>query len=184
MIDLSPPELQRQVLKERFRRLGLVFALCLAVIFLFTWILLSPSFFLLVFEQKEFTRQRIILEETLGLQRSKEIDQELSLLDSKARGIIENEKHIQTVSASLAQVFRSVDPNVSFKVLSVRKVDAAGTAYSIDISGNAVTRDDFISFVVFLRSKPGFSVESPLANVLKERDADFRLNILVKRLDE
>lgn len=184
MIDLSPPSLRRIVTKERFRRFAVVGVIGFAVVFMYAWALLLPSFFLLVFEQKEFMRQRLILEQTLELQRSKEIEQELSFLDFKARSIIENEERIYKIAPILVQVLRMVGADVSLSALSLRESAISGIAYVVDISGSATSRDRFLEFVNSLKSKKDFLVESPLANVLKEKEVDFKVIVSVKHFSE
>ncbi len=64
--------------------------------------------------------------------------------------------------------------------LTWQPAESADAAPVLQVAGRAATRGDLLKFVEQLESDPTFArVESPISNLIKERDLDFTLELVV-----
>lgn len=180
MTNLLPQNISQAVVLEKVRRILVVVGIFISLIIVLGGVLLLPSYFSLVFEQNELAREQSILERTLELKRSQEIEQELSLLNEEVGRIVRNEEGFILVSNSLGNIVR-LAAGLDYHSLSLKK-EGKGQGdgdFVVTLSGTAPTRSSFVSFLERLELQDNFTVESPFENLLKEKDVFFRLKIII-----
>jgi hypothetical protein len=168
------PEKNKIIIKkEYFRRIFIIIGL-----FFFFLILASDlflfSFSLLLKNQKEsFSRQLEFSEERLARSEAKDIiplikdlNEKISLLQSSpARGgTVEK-------SALMKNILSRKPDKITIKEFLFEK-------NKISIWGFSDTRDNMLGFINSLKEEKSFKkVESPIANLLKEKDIEFSISI-------
>lgn len=174
MIDLSPPLVKKVVIRERVRRFIVGSGFVIVAILVVGIILLLPSYFFIVFENKEVKRQQDALERTLEREGAPIIEQELSDLMSRASRVMRNSE-ILPISPALHGIIREAGSDIFFSSLSFVRSDSE---MRFDISGIAQQRSSFLSFLEKLREQQ-FVVNSSPENLLRERNLAFTISIIV-----
>ena len=170
-MNFLPEEDKRKIKKEYLRRLFVVLGIfSFSAILIGIILLLAPSIFLRDQEQN-LERQLVISEERLSrgkientVSLTKELNTKISFLDSEQKNIKEKSAFIKII---LEEKTNEIKINNFFfdkgKIL---------------IQGLSESRQSLLSFIDSLKKKKDFKkVESPVSNLIKERDIEFNLTI-------
>ncbi len=170
-MNFLPEEDKGKIKKEYLRRLFVVVGLfSLSTIFIGIILLLSSSVFLND-RKNNLERQLVISEERLSRGKiddiiflAEDLNKKISLLDSGQKNIREKSSIIRLILGE--------------KTGSIKINDFLFDKDKILIQGTSDTRQGLLSFIDSLKKKEDFKkVESPVSNLIKERDIEFRLTI-------
>lgn len=170
-MNFLPEEDKRKIKKEYLRRLFVVIGIfSFSAIFIGVILLLSSSVFLND-RKNNLERQLIISEERLSRGKiddiiflAEDLNAKISLLDSGQKNVGEKSTVIRLI---LEEKTRQIKIN-----------DFSFDKEKILIQGTSESRQNLLSFIDSLKKKEYFkNVESPVSNLIKERDIEFRLTI-------
>lgn len=177
-MNLLPEEDKISVKKEYLKRLmivsGLFFVCCLAVASTF----LFPALLFLSNYRSNLDGRISAFAEKISKLNTKELDKEIKR--AKARiSILESKKNNARLSPVFAKIIGKKTPSVKIIGLTYEKSkDGAGD--KILISGKAGLRQDLLAFENRLKNDFGEQkVQSPISNLLKEKNTDFSLIIYI-----
>jgi hypothetical protein len=170
-MNFLPEKDKRKIKKEYLRRLLVVigvfsfFAISVGII-----LLLSFSVFLKD-QESNMERQLVISEERLlkdnigdTISLAKELNTKISLLDSEQKNTGEKSAYIKII--------------LEEKTNKIKILDFFFDNGKILIQGASDNRQSLLSFIDSLKKKKEFKkVESPVSNLIKEKDIEFRLII-------
>ncbi len=180
MINLLPYDEKEKALKERLRRAIVVFSLALASILLIGIILMLPAYFYLFFQKQGVERQLQGAEQEADKSETEALKKEVAGINSKLSILDNAGKSSKPVAGLFSKVLRAMPEGVSVKSISysASKGQAPG---SMALDGKADTRDAFILFKKNIEESGDFSkIESPVSNLLSEKDVDFSLTLTIK----
>jgi len=170
-MNFLPEEDKRKIKKEYLRRLFTVIGIfSFSAISIGIVIFLSSSIFL--GDQKHnLERQLAISEERLSRDKTEntislveELNAKISLLDSGQENVGEKSAFIKII--------------LEEKTDKIKILDFFFDKGKFLIQGTSEGRQDLLSFIDSLRNKKDFKkVESPVSNLIKERDIEFKLTI-------
>lgn len=165
-LNLLPP-IQKIYIKQagiytalqNFLAIILIVAIIISFLLVGARIILQNNFYNLI------THSSLSLNDTQGF-------------DSKIRNVNEKLKVVQEIqneftkwSSFLIAVNDLVPENIQLNLLAINQ-----EAKTISIEGNAKLRDDFLKFKENLQNSSLLSeIESPLSNLVKKQDIDFRI---------
>ncbi len=177
MANLIPRERQKKTKKEFFRRFFVVFGiaisflLCVQIIFSFVSYFFINSSVENIDDQLFSTKK---LAEKKGLVF---FEKETKGLNNLLKEFNKNEKKLVLASEKINNVLVNVPSSIKVKKMLFDGPNKNDSARML-IIGTAQTRDVFVSFLDKLRKKEYFeSIESPVSNLLKERNLDFSITI-------
>lgn len=170
-MNFLPEEDKRKIKKEYLRRLFVIIGIfSFSAISIGIILLLPPSIFLK--DQKHnLERQLVISEERLSrgkientISLAEEINTKISLLDSGQKNVGEKSAFIKII--------------LEEKTNKIKINDFFFAQGKVLIQGLSENRQNLLSFIDSLRKKKDFKkVESPVSNLIKERDIEFNLTI-------
>lgn len=180
MINILPIEDKKEIKREYFKRLSITALFSLAVILLAAIIMLLPTM-LLLNESESVAQQELVFInqkiEDAGLSQIKPFVDDIN----KKIGVLKQASGFRKHSETIGEIFAAAGSGVKISAFSL---SAKGQTEGVVISGNSSTRKDMLSFIESLkRCKAGArtnctpfdKVESPVSNLLKERDIDFSI---------
>lgn len=173
MVNVLPRQVQRQVKRGYYVRLGTVFFSMLAGVFLVGVVSLIPSYIASSAQADSFERYRDALRGTVGFQEQSSAETEMRSLEERVR--IARDYGQVPFSANLFEaLLRASSSDLAvFSISFVRN----GSAVRADLSGVADTRDDLLAFVEALRSEPSLSsVTLPVAQLVQESQPPFSIH--------
>jgi hypothetical protein len=170
-MNFLPEEDKRKIKKEYLRRFFVVVGIfSFSAISIGVILLLSFSVFLM---DQEYSLERLLAVSEERLSRGKieniiflaeELNTKISLLDSGQKNIGEKSAFIKII--------------LEEKTNKIKINDFFFDKEKILIQGISENRQNLLSFVDSLRKKKDFKkVESPVSNLIKERDIEFKLTI-------
>lgn len=170
MMNFLLEEDKKIIRKEYWRRLlGLAGIFSFSAILIGT-ILLFSVFLLLKSEKANFTRQVVISEERLRRSQAENIVPLVRDLNSKIVFLEEGWKNIEEKSTVISGILEEKPEGVKINNLFFDKK-------KITIQGFSNTRQGLFLLVDNLKKKGFKKVESPISNIIKEKDIEFSINI-------
>lgn len=170
MMNFLLEEDKKIIRKEYWRRLlGLAGIFSFSTILIGT-ILLFSVFLLLKSEKANFTRQVVISEERLRRSQAENIVPLVRDLNSKIVFLEEGWKNIEEKSTVISGILEEKPEGVKINNLFFDKK-------KITIQGFSNTRQGLLLLVDNLKKKGFKKVESPISNIIKEKDIEFSINI-------
>lgn len=170
-MNFLPEEDKRKIKKEYLRRLFVVigifsfFAISIGIILLLSFTIFLKDQEHNLERQLAVSEERLLrgkIENTISL--AEEINTKISLLDSGQKNVGEKSAFIKIILGE--------------KTNKIKINDFFFDNGKILIQGLSENRQDFLSFIDSLRKKKEFKkVESPISNLIKERDIEFKLTI-------
>ncbi len=140
------------------------------------WIILSVSVILSVI----FMSARILLEDnyatvlqqlTIVNQKNLDLDQEINTINTSLKQVANIQKNFIKWSDFLIELTGAISANITLSSLTIEKQDA-----TLNLSGQAVTREDFLKLKTSLESLPYLSeINSPITNLLVKKNVKFQL---------
>lgn len=175
MINLSPLEQQRIILKQRLVRFFVIFNLGLIFTFSIGFILLFPSLFYLIYQERELNRNLEILKKEPILTEFRDIENNIKSVNQKLTIIQNNQKSLISPSILLKKILAGKPEGLSFQSIAYSFLNGKSV---FSLSGKTSTRSVFLRFIEDLKKEKMIkNIQSPLANILKEKDSGFNLTL-------
>lgn len=174
-LNLLPPEDVRRLGHEKLTRfLILVFGV-LAAILLTGGILMLPTYFLLTFQEEDVLRQIDIAQKSIATRRTNEAENTIRAINAKLITLDAANVQRSLASSLMAAVAKDTGSGISLDRFSFSR-----DSRKIELTGEAPTRELFLNFLNRLHGDTHFaSVESPVANLLKDTDLSFILTLII-----
>jgi len=178
MINLLPQKDKEIVIKEKVRRFIIVAGIMVSFALFFGLVLLSPSYFYLLFEKKEFERTLEFSNSAENFKNALPFEKDAEILSKKLSAFVGASAKRSFPSLAIERILKTLPPAVKLKSVSyIAQQD--GTI--ISLSGNAGTRDDLLNFKKALEKTGMFKkVNSPVSNYLQGIDIEFSLALEAK----
>lgn len=175
MINLLPPEKQEIILREKFSRLLFVFLLGLAFILFSALVSLLPAFVYLDSKNKEAARELKAIEQSRVFKDVQEIEKGIRELNQKIALIQKNKTLVAEPSVFLEKLLEHKNKGIKINSFDYSFLGALPV---VSLKGISAARASFLAYSAKLKNEPLIkSVNSPIANILKEKDFDFGLTI-------
>ena len=167
MVNLLPDKHRKNIEAEYRSRVLLMSLYFVAVFFMIASTLLLPSYFL--------SREKLVVAGvSLSESQAGETKRELSVLNEKL-SVISMEKSSLPVSEIISLIIPARGGGIYIKNISY---ESRGNTSKIDVSGTAKTGDSLVGFIERLKKEKKFSeVYSPIPGLIKEKNADFTVQI-------
>lgn len=176
MINLLP---QTAILKTkadyRQRRFIVVAYLFAALLFIASVIL--ATFYLRVHLLKNIFAEQVARAENNETEEFNQLADDLAQASARARAL----RGLSAEGLLTGLIGRVLSHRSSVNLSGFRFTQNTEGLFLFDVTGRAATRQDFLKFVESLRQDPGFLVESPVSNLIKDRELDFKLKITVQK---
>lgn len=179
-MNFLPEENKASIRKEYLRRIVLVSGLFFAVIFVAATALLVPVIVFLSGYKTNVDRHVLSGSQKMSQIDIKEANEDIKKINYHI-SILENKKNDYRLSPIFSKILNKKTASVRITRLTYEKLKE-GNNDKIFISGKVGLRQDLLDFEKSLKNEFGEqNVVSPITNLLKEREADFSLNIYVKK---
>ena len=170
-MNLLPKEDQKIIRKERLKRFIVLSAVSFALVAVFAWILLLPSYLILFYEGQFLEHKLNIAEKDTERKKIEELESEISGLNKKLDILKRAMQNRQEPSRLFQEIIAQKPRGVKLDILSYE--EAFGR---VSLQGRAKARNDLLAFVKALENDVMFSrVVSPIANLLEGEDTSFSL---------
>lgn len=173
MSNLLPLKNKKNIRKEYIGRL-LIVTLLFSMLTLVVAITLSiPSYLLSKNKTLSSEEKTKFLESYLTKREESSVVNELNITNEKIKTLsLPEERRISTI---INAILDKKNNGIKINGLNLRK---SGNTESLIVGGEAVSRNNLISFRDSLKSVPGFSnVDLPISNLTKSTDINFSLEI-------
>lgn len=177
-LNLLPKEDSRRVGRERLARYLTVVYSFMAALLAMGAILLLPTYFFLFFQYRGIADQLAAAQHNADSKQTQKTELLIKGTNTKLQRLAAQHTLVASpVTKYLQDSITRVPPTIT--LLSFVYEQQTGT---ITLRGNATTREDFLVFIEKLRTHQNFShVESPVTNILKERDVLFNISFTVSK---
>jgi len=181
MINILPLEDRKEIKKDYFKRLSIVALVFFASIMFMAIIMLLPTIFFLGERESiskaelEYVNKKL---SDIGISQTSPMVEDLN----KKTQILKTTSGFGKYSDMITEIVAAGGGGIEISSLSIKE---SGSVGSVFISGKSLTRKDLLSFVENLKKckaglktncTPFDKIESPVSNLLKERDIDFSIN--------
>ena len=172
MINLLPYDEIEKLGREHLGRFAVVAGLSLSGIVAIGLILLVPSYLFLLYEKRELGRELELTYRSLEMSEVDYIESEIANFNA-ALGIFEkNEREIRPVASILEKILSFRPDTMRFESIGYSRTKGE----RISVKGRVSSREVFLDFVARLETSGLFKkVDSPVSNLLREKDVDFSL---------
>lgn len=169
-MNFLPEEDKKMIRKECWRRFFVVAGPFSFLAFLIGILLLFPSYVLLKSGESDLVRQVAISEERLKRSQTGEVTPLVKDLNAKISFLEKERKTIEEKNPAIKNILEEKPPEVKINNLFLDKK-------RIVIQGFSSTRSGLLLFIDNLKKKGFEKTESPIANIIKEKDIEFSINI-------
>lgn len=174
MINLLPAEARRELARERFGRLLMVVAVALLGLSISGAGLLFLTFVSLGPRQNELARELEVAKKSPALLRVEEVEGGIGKLNGMLRAFSRDLKRENKISHILEKVISARTSSVT-----INEINYTSPA-EFNLSGRAGARNDLIKFIERIETSDFVDkVNSPISNLLEDRDIDFTLSFTV-----
>ncbi|KKT29535.1 hypothetical protein A3G55_01375 [Candidatus Giovannonibacteria bacterium RIFCSPLOWO2_12_FULL_44_25] len=170
---------KKEFRREKILRILIGFAVNLAVALMVGLVFMLPSYFILVFSKDDVLRRLQAAEEVFARKEFKNLEEKIGGINARVSVFEKNESR----RGELAPLFRKLAENApdAVRLVSINVSKDANGFYTMSVQGEAERRDELLKYIDKLESVSEFaSVDSPVANLLKETKTLFTLNIKIK----
>ena len=180
-LNLLPPEDCVRIQHENLSRFLMVSYSFFALLLATGAILLLPTYFFLFFQYRGAADQVSVAEHNATSEQSLEIESRVKKTNEKLRQLATE----HTLAASpVTQYLQDIAMRMPLTI-TLTSFSYEQKANTILLQGNATTRADLLVFIDKLRDHPDFSnIESPVTNILKERDVSFNLSFSTRAAEK
>jgi len=181
ILNLLSPEEQALIGQEKISRLLFAFFGITALLIAVGSVLLLPSFFFLSLKEPSILRQIALSKQSVEAGRVRQAEDTIHTTNEQLTTLFaENISATAPLSTYLRPIADRTSPAIDIDTILFE-----GEKNTIAIRGIALSRNDFLSFIRLLENYPAFSsVDSPVANLLREHDLLFNITIFIKEPDE
>ena len=177
-LNLLPPEDQTTIGHERLRRYVVVCCGGIAVLLSMGIILLLPTYFFLYFQNRGIVELLTARLETSKSAQAEETELRVTEVNETLRRLqTDYALRESALTSNMQTLFREAPAGITLLTFSYEKETSR-----ISLRGTATTRNDLLQFISAIRNHPLFEqVESPVENILQDRDVSFTLSFSVKQ---
>jgi hypothetical protein len=173
--NLLPKEYQKRTNQEKMTRFFLLFYFYAAIVFASGAVLLLPAYFSLTFQEEDILRQINLTKKSVEARRVEEAEQSIRDVNKKLEVLAAHRS--SPISSYLAALSEKTLAGVTLSSIIYSK-----EKQTMEIHGKALERPYFLKFLENLKQEEKFkSIDSPISNLLKERDLDFVVTIVLGR---
>ena len=177
-MSLLTPNYEKEFRREQIIRVWISFIIILIIIAAAGLIFMSPSYFALMLSKDDILRRLQAEEKVFEKKEFKSLEEKITALNGKIFTFEKNEKKRHDLAPLLNKIAISAVTGIRLNSITLSKNEQGLFAFSV--AGEAGTRDEFLKYVDRLRAVKEFSsVNSPVANVLKENKTSFSLSIKI-----
>ena len=170
-MNLLPKEDREIIRKERLKRFIILSAASFALVAVFAWILLLPSYLILFYESQFLEHRLNIAEKGAEKERVRELESEILKLNKNLDILKRAMQNRQEPTRFFQEIIAQKPKGVKFDILLYE--EAFGR---VSLQGRAKTRNDLLALVKALENDVMFSrVVSPVTNLLEGEDSSFSL---------
>ncbi|TSC79304.1 MAG: Uncharacterized protein G01um101429_539 [Parcubacteria group bacterium Gr01-1014_29] len=175
-LNLLPEEDRKRIGRERlWRYLTVVYSFTAAFLVMGATLLL-PTYFFLFFQYRSIADQLAAAQLNADSEQTQKTELLIKGTNTKLQRLAaQHALAASPVTQYLQDVITRVPPTITLLSFAYEQQTGA-----ITLQGNAATREDLLTFINKLRAHQDFShVESPVTNILKERDILFTISFTV-----
>lgn len=164
-------ENKKTIKREYFRRLFIVIGLFSFGAILIGVVLLLPSSFFLKSQKENLKRLLVISEERFSRSKTENIIPIVEKLNVKISLLSSGQKNIEEKSAIIKSILEEKTSKIKINDFFLEKG-------KVSIQGLSDSREDLLAFIASLKNKKYFKkVESPVSNLIKEKNIEFIISI-------
>ena len=179
-MNLLPPEHQRELRFEAWRRFMVSFGFYFAVVGIIANLLLLPSYFSLSYQLDARHEQLSLIEKSEEYKNMLTSDAEVGAVNKVLRVVTSFEQDYPVVTPLIEDLLGRAGASTTVTSFSYNRTVDGKKAF--EIKGIAATRSLFIAFSESIKQIPYIAaIENPTSNILKEVDTTFTLTIDIKR---
>ena len=174
MINLLPLDAKKQLARERFGRLLFVYGLAMLAIFFSGSSLMFLAFVSLNLQKGELSRELEAARKSPTLARVEEVEASIKKTNERLRVFSRSLDRENRISQILIETLKHRQSTVSLEELTFNGPS------EFRLKGVAGTRDDLLAFTKLLSGSDLIAeVNSPISNLLKDRNVGFSLSFTV-----
>lgn len=178
MINLLPLENKIAIKKEYLRRILVVGGIFLFSIIILGNILTFSIFFLMDKQEKEYSSSLAMTNIHLSKENKDEIEAFVLDINSKTGDFLESQSKLRSMSGIIKEIISAKEGPIKIENISFSRGDGKKIKDNISVKGVGATRAGLLKFIENLERSRMFSgVQSPVANLLRERNINFSLLI-------
>ncbi len=177
-MSLLTPNYEKEFRREKIIRVWISFLIILIIIAATGLVFMLPSYFALVLSKDDILR-RLQAEETVFEKKAfKSLEEKIAVLNGKIFTFEKNEKKRHDFAQILNKISLNAVSGIRLTSITLNKNEQGLFAFSV--VGEADARDEFLKYIDRLKAVKEFSsINSPVANLLKENQASFSLDIKI-----
>ena len=175
-LNLLPPQDRKRIGHKRLIRF---FTLCngsIAALFATGIVLLLPTYFFLFFQNRGAIELLAARREATESEQAREAEARIQQTNTTL-GRLQTDYNLtqRSLTTSMTDIVAKAPPGITLTFFSFEK-----ETNRVLLRGNATTRNDLLQFISAIRNHPSFrEIESPVENILKERNISFILSFTI-----
>ena len=171
MINLLSEVAKKNLTRERFSRLLIITGAGLLAILVSGALLITLTLASLNLQKNEFSRELEAAKKSPTLERVEEVEANIAKTNEKSRIFAQSLSRENRISPVLIEAISTLAPSVKISELTYN----GPTEFRL--KGLVGARDDLLKFIEFLdRSEQINEVNSPISNLLKDRNIEFSIS--------
>ena len=177
-MSLLTSNYEKEFRREKIIRVWISFIIILIFIIATGLIFMSPSYFALMLSKDDILRRLQAEEKVFEKKEFKNLEEKIAALNGKIFTFEKNEKKRHNFAPLLNKISLNAVSGVRLTSITLNKNEQGLFAFSV--VGEADARDNLLKYIDRLKAVKEFSsVNSPVANLLKENQASFSLDIKI-----
>lgn len=177
-MSLLTPNYEKEFRREKIIRVWISFLIILIIIAAAGLVFILPSYFALVLSKDDILRRLQAEEKVFEKKEFKSLEEKIAALNGKIFTFEKSEKKRHDFAPLLNKIAINTVSGISLDSITLNKNEQGFFTFSI--VGEADARDELLKYTDRLRAVKEFSsVNSPVANLLKENKASFSLDIKI-----
>lgn len=170
---------KKEFRREKILRILTGFAINLVSAMLVGMVFMLPAYFVLALSKDDVLRRLKAAEEVFEKKEFKALEEKINRINARVSAFEKNESRRKEFAPLLRKLAENTPDAVRLAFVGVSKNQEG--LYMISLQGEATTRDEFLKYTEKLGGVREFmSIDSPVANLLKETKTAFTLNIKIK----
>ncbi|MDD5032919.1 MAG: hypothetical protein PHC85_02275 [Candidatus Pacebacteria bacterium] len=181
MINLLPVSCKKKAEREILRRFIVVFGLGLAFLFFVE----AAAAFVLYFTSdvylKNFQQQMASTENLAKMKNLVVLEENVGELNEFLKSFSSEAPDAEKISKEISIIAKFLPSSLKIKSFSFEPAKDGASISKVNLTGFAGSRDDLLDFTGDLRRSGEFeSIQSPVSNILTEKEFDFLIEIVLK----
>lgn len=177
-MSLLTPNYEKEFRREKIIRVWISFFLILIIVAAAGLVFMLPPYFALVLSKDDILRRLQAEEKVFEKKEFKSLEEKIAALNEKIFTFEKNEKKRHAFAPLLNKISINAVSGIRLNSITLNKNEQGFFTFSV--VGEADARDELLKYIDRLRMvKEFFSVNSPVANLLKENKASFILDIKI-----